>query len=522
MVEPSPTQRGQQRFDRGYGDEQEKRFPRTVTDKDARFPFSDDVDGKRDLKRVDDKRPNHFNLVTADEMKLKAEARAKAKLNRPPRTAGVLYRYDENGKLERVLSQAEKNEFAEKEESRRTEKELREKEKKKLEKIKAAHVIAAPTPAEIIDTSVEIEQHGVEGEDEVEVPVNPSEEHELDPEYLEQLEISSDDARQLSIEFVEVKSKRAITLEKKDVKVKDPVPTSLATTLTTIPPPSATSSRTSEKPSKKSTIEVIPPEDSPRPVLKPAWQAPHATLEVLGVPVAATASSPADTSPAEESEPNGAGAVSVSKPNRFDKRERRGKDRDRDRERDAPKWTRKTRDDGIEEPRSETSRRGTGRVDSSAAKIHLLGNATSRHRSSRSEHHEKQQEGESKQEMTIASLPSTSAADEKRESQDLKVHSEDQDGVDAPMGSSTRGRGGRGRGRGSRRGGREGRSSGREVAADVSPQGGETRSTEHTATRRPSLDERRGGRRGGLKERGPPLSRERITRGPPAQNPNPE
>lgn len=563
MIETSHVQKMPQRFDRGFGEEtHEKRFHREADGSDHfKTPTDDMEDSRRRDSRFDrdDKKNNQVPTMTAEELRLKAEARearAKAKLERPPRTAGVLYRYDESGALERVLTEAEKKEIAEKEEARKVAKENREKqfklmEKKKFDKFATSkssasskeEIIPNPGSAEHVSENadaprVEKESENPKDTDTQDVPttsdegVSASEPHDNDasaPELdLEQLEISSDDARQQSVEFVEVKSKRTISQERKEVKGN--------TSLIVTPPTPSVPPRVSDKVSqKKSTIEVIPPtEDSSRQVVsnlapsKPAWQAPQATLEVLGVPSPATAS---------ESVPPSVEDIE----SKIDLEKNEKKDRVKHKERDGSKYRRK-KEDETDDQNAQVSRRGTGRVDTSAVNMHLLRNNTtsSRQRSSRPENQEKVHEKEDEKlevSAKVESMPSTSSAEEKLESQDSKVSEEsvdEQPETDTSPSTSGRGRGrGNSRGRGGRRGGlgrREVRFSPRtpdSLQEDGSAENPDDANEPSRASWGSSRGRGRGGgdresARKGFKARGPPLSRERITRGPPAYSPNPE
>jgi hypothetical protein len=598
MVEPSHLQKAPQRFDRGGYDEVHERT-RTHSDKPDEH-VKRERDPRKDTR--DEKKFNQHYVTPAgpEDLKLKAElreARAKAKLERPPRTAGVLYRYDENGALERVLTEAERIDFAEKEEARKVAKDNREKlhskmmEKKKSEKLAAAaaavqNAAAGPNPATVSTTTLTVVPPSLETDvkaetvsvtmtepqpvattaQEPEVDTKPND-ADVDQEYLDQLEISSDDARQQSIEFVEVKSKRTISQERKEVKVKEtssslsvipPLPAAVVGT-TTAPAP-ATTRPVTDKPAKKSTMEVIPPtNDSSRPSAtaaatapsKPAWQAPQATLEVLGVPSPVpTVTEVASNLRSEESSVDKEG--SISKTDRSGKREKRVKG-----EREPKPSQRRKREDGTEEIPSEasssaSSRRGTGRVDTSAAKMHLARNTTTSSRqrhlpasssSSRADGQEKVQaeEGELKSDLP-PQVETVSSGEDKLESpsQDSKEpfeSSEDHDDQQQHpesdgLRTSSRGRGGgrvressRGRGGGRRGGRRDARTSG------SSPREGEHSDETADASAKSTWERNsRGGSSGGgsrresssagrgPKGRGPSLPR----RGPPAQNPNPE
>ena len=514
-------------------------------------------DSRKETTRDERKFNHHYATpsVGPEDLKVKAElkeARAKAKLERPPRTAGVLYRYDENGALERVLTDVEKKELAEKEELRKVAKENREKHLKSVEKKKSEKLAAAAAATAAVAVASSSAQAPSNESAAVAAEVEPKGESqpelvaqkaaEIDPalenpatdlaKYLDQLEISSDDARQQSIEFVEVKSKRTISQERKEVKGKE------TSTLFVVPPAAVVSTASAvpprEKSLKKSTMEVIPPaDDSPRPSTsavvaaapsKPAWQAPQATLEVLGVP-----------SPAEVTNPHSSDDHSVGKDaslpkteSKFGKREKKVKERD---PKSAPR--RKREDASEESPTEASSRRGTGRVDTSAAKMHLARNTTTSTRqrqssissasSSRADAQEKVPEEE---ELKSEISPQIGAVSSGEDNFDLKVadSSEDQEEHLEAEGLMTSSRGrGRGResfrGRGGRRGGRrDARISGPPQEENSGEAAEGASSAKSTWARNTRGGRREGGGGRGAKGRGPSLPR----RGPPAQNPNPE
>ena len=340
------------------------------------------------------------------------EARAKEAAEREPRTQGVLYRYNADGELERVLTDAERAEMTARAEARRVAKEaLREKGAERAERERKR--VAAKKAKKDDQPALTAEAlSALSGEDK-----ETAAQEELD-EYaellLEQLDINSDDVLQDSIEFVEVKSRRTISQERKESKAvapPDPVRnTSPVVTGRTGPDREnrSQSHKVSRSGARDSPVveggntASTPPSHSPSPVplplpAVPAWQAPHSTLVVIG---AINGSAVEDTGAAAPSaEGTGSGSAgqegreavavedkrSTAKAQKVAERAEREKARREARRAKDQERQQKKRAGGTERPasahaasragRSDSPKTATGpcSFDTSAAAKHLLG-----------------------------------------------------------------------------------------------------------------------------------------------------
>jgi len=365
------------------------------------------VNGKAGVKAADEhvteeqrrreKRAAEIRAAALEEQRVKEEkanalreARAKERAERAPRTQGVLYRYAEDGTLERVLTEAEKQEYAARDEARRMEKEyIREKHAEKERKKLAAKKQRKEklTAAALAEAEKKSEQEVVEASSREITMV----------EMLEKMEISSDDILQQTVEFVEVKSRRTISQEKRDSKGGRGSESSTSG-------PSQQREGKGDKISSRnkarggkdsqgasqgdSPSSDSPPTVAPAPLplpTKPAWQAPKSTLVDLGVLPADTKVE--DTAPAEDVRPAEEGEVKSALRGKNDKKMTRAEKakersdriqmrREIKEKKVKEKEEQKKRKD-VADDTTRQSRGGAAKFDTRAAKNYLLSAAMS-------------------------------------------------------------------------------------------------------------------------------------------------
>lgn len=264
---------------------------------------------QRDVRESKSAPINAVRAEKDEQRKLEAqknsEARQKERAEREPRTQGVLYCFDENGDIVRVLTNAEKAAKVLREEQRRIEKE-------KNSQVSKTSVPSTVPPAAVTKTAININGIIEELSDEALAHKASQEGWDVIPP---------------AVTFIEVKSRRTISLEKKDTSA----PVANVTPSSRSQPPKdpleivskiGMATQQQDKKSKSSvdsasTVEarVAPtPAIAPQP-LKPAWSKSRDTLEMLGV-----ASQPVKESTAPIVDGSAIETISKQKPKREEKK----------------------------------------------------------------------------------------------------------------------------------------------------------------------------------------------------------